>query len=184
MFAAILLVVTVAGCSGSKHARVRTATTGTTSTSTTETSVPPTSSTAAGPNGTIVAVTPPPTAPPRSTTTAGNLENDNFSYVVVTEADDGKSFTLHRSNQGIEVRLSTGEVWTEPDTSDPRVLARKAGTTNSDGSANATFDATSDGQATITAEGRSHPQPCQTAQPPCMIPDHVRAFHVNVTVVG
>ena len=148
----------------------------------TSTTVPATSTSTTGVRSTAPA--PRPTVPPQSTTTAANLGNDNVSVLTLTEADDGKSYTVRRGNQGVEVRLSNSEVWTEPQTSDPAVLARTSVSTSSDGGAQATFMATGDGQAAITAEGRSHPQPCQTAQPPCMIPDHVRQFHVNITVVG
>jgi hypothetical protein len=124
------------------------------------------------------------TAAATSTTAAPNLNNDVVGITVVTEADDGKTFTLHRGREGILVRLSNDNVWTEPQASDARVLTRKSGSTNSDGSAEATFMAAGDGQTTVSADGRSHPLPCETAQPRCMVPDHVVYFHVNVNVVG
>jgi len=104
--------------------------------------------------------------------------------MVVTEADNGKTFTLHRGDQGILVQLSNDNVWTEPQASSSQVLTRTDGSTNSDGSAQATFVAAGDGQATVTADGRSHPLPCQTANPPCMVPDHIVHFQVTVNVVG
>jgi hypothetical protein len=158
--------------------------------STTGLSTPPSSS--AGVSGgatsrqTVVAtVAPKPTtAPPTSTATTGNLQNDSVGIVVITEADNGKSYTLHRNSQGIQVQLSNGEMWTEPQSSNGTVLPRRSGSTNSDGSAQALFVAGADGQATITAQGQSHPQPCQTAQPRCLMPDHIMEFQVNVAVVG
>lgn len=107
-----------------------------------------------------------------------------MNFVVVTEADNGKAFTLHRGDQGIQVELANDNVWTEPDTSNASVATRTSGSTNSDGSAQATFLATGDGQAIVSADGRSHPQPCETATPPCMVPDHIVHFQVTVNVVG
>ena len=126
----------------------------------------------------------PTTASASPTTAPPNLSNDNVGIVVVTEADDGKTFTLHRANQGITVQLSNDNVWAEPQASNAAVLTRTSGSTQSDGSAQATFMAAGDGQATVSADGRSHPVPCETAQPPCMVPDHIVHFQVTVTVVG
>jgi hypothetical protein len=175
---AIAVALTFAACSGGHHALVRAARTptgGPTSTSTTETTAAPPTTLAS--SGTIDTSPPSATAPSPPTTTAGT------GIVVVSDADDGKSFTLRRGQQMV-VRLSATDVWTEPASSDARVLARTAASTKPDGSAEATFVGSADGQAAVTAEGRSHPQPCQTAQPPCMVPDHVREFHVDITVTG
>jgi len=121
---------------------------------------------------------------PAPTTAPPNLENDHVGIMVITEADNGKTFTLHRGDQGIEVQLSNDNVWTEPQASSAQVLTRTDGSTNSDGSARATFMATGDGQATVSANGTSHPLPCETANPPCMVPDHIVHFQVTVNVVG
>ena len=123
-------------------------------------------------------VTPPPTTAPR------NPSNDHVNLVVVTEADNGKTFTLHRGDQGIQVQLSNDNVWTEPDTSNAAVATRTSGSTNSDGSAQAVFVAAGDGQAIVSADGRSHPLPCETATPRCMVPDHIVHFQVTVNVTG
>ena len=103
---------------------------------------------------------------------------------MVTEADNGKTFTLHRGDQGIQVELANDNVWTEPDTSNASVATRTSGSTSPDGSAQAAFLAAGDGQAIVSADGRSHPQACETATPPCVTPDHVVHFQVTVTVAG
>jgi hypothetical protein len=115
-----------------------------------------------------------PTAPPPTA---------NNNSVTVTEADDGQTFTLHR-NQALSVSLSNDNVWSEPQASSTQVLTRTSGSANGDGSAQATFAATGDGQTAVSADGRSHPQPCETANPPCMVPDHIVHFQVTVNVVG
>ena len=125
------------------------------------------------------------TSPAATAPSNGNFGNDNFQMVVVTEADNGKTFTLQSGRNGLFVQLSKDNVWTEPQSSDAKVLPKVSGSTNGDGSAQATFSAGADGQATVTAQGRSQPLPCQTAKPtPCMVPDHIVEFRITVNVVG
>ena len=195
--AAVAVLLVAAGCSGG-HARKLTAA-GHSSSTTAETT------TTVGAEATTttggVATAPPTTArtgaasQPRSTPTTArasaaptteppNLSNDNTGIEVVTEADNGKTFTVHRGTQGIEVQLSNDNVWTEPQASSAQVLTRSSGSANSDGSAQATFMAAGDGTTTVSSDGRSQPQPCQTANPPCMVPDHIVQFRVTVNVVG
>ncbi|MBV8560531.1 MAG: hypothetical protein JO050_07145 [Acidimicrobiia bacterium] len=132
--------------------------------------------------GPVATVAPPHAAP--TTTAAPNPGSNSATTVVVTEADDGKTFTLHRGTQNISVQLSNDNVWTEPQASNSGVLSRTSGSTNGDGSAAASFAAVGDGQTTISADGRSHPLPCETAQPRCYVPDHIVVFQVTVNVGG
>src|SRR5579864_1962984 len=150
--AAVAVLLVAVGCSGG-HARKLMAA-GHSSSTTAETTTTTVGAEATSTTG-GVATAPPTTArtgaasQPRSTPTTArasaaptteppNLSNDNTGIEVVTEADNGKTFTLHRGTQGIEVQLSNDNVWTEPQASSAQVLTRTSGSANSDGSAQAT----------------------------------------------
>ena len=158
-----------------------------TSTSTTSDVPPgPPASTIKGSTATGTPTGPTPTTPPRTTPTTAPAVGPGPpppGTAVVNEADNGKSYTVVRG-QHLEVQLSNDNVWTEPDTSNAAVATRTSGSTNSDGSAQAVFVAAGDGQAIVSADGRSHPLPCETATPRCMVPDHIVHFQVTVNVVG
>jgi hypothetical protein len=102
----------------------------------------------------------------------------------VTNADNGKSYTLVRGQHLVVELYTSGYMWTEPASSNSIVLPRDGGWARSDGSAEAMFTGASTGTADVSAEGRSVPPPCATATPRCAMPDHVVEFKVSVTVVG
>jgi hypothetical protein len=188
----IVLAAALGACGGgqktiglkSREAQLQAETTSTQvpDTSTTSTGATPISGSASS-SVTVVArpgTTSPPTTkapPPTPTTTVGN----RAATVTVTEADDGKTYALHRGDR-LVVQLGPGYQWTEPASSNEAVLARTSGSTSGDGSAQATFAATTAGAADVTATGTAPPSPCRTANPPCMMPDYARQFRVSVSV--
>ena len=97
---------------------------------------------------------------------------------VVTEADNGKSYTLHRGDT-LEVRLSGGTYhWSTPMSSNEAVLRRTAvAAGTADGGAWASFVAQADGQADVTSTGDP---PCRQSTPPCMAPSQL--FQVSFRV--
>jgi hypothetical protein len=99
--------------------------------------------------------------------------------VVVTSADDGKSYVLPRGDHLVVQLQSNGDIWTEPASSNGSVLPRTSGGIRDDGSAYGTFAAAAGGTADVTSTGDL---PCRKATPPCMAPS--RLFKVSVTVVG
>jgi hypothetical protein len=156
----------------------------TTDTSTSGSAV--TASTVAG-RSTNTTRAPTPTAPhptPSSTAPATGPGPPPSGSIVVTNADNGKHYTLVRGQYLVVELDSEGYMWTEPDTSNSGVLPRDGGWTRSDGSAYGTFKGASTGTADVSSDGRSIPPPCATATPPCLVPDHILHFSVSVTVVG
>ena len=98
----------------------------------------------------------------------------------MTEADGGKSYTLQRGDTlVVQLSGSSGYPWTEPASSNDTVLHRTGGSTTPEGNASATFSASADGKADVTA---TETETCATSTPRCMIAS--RAFDVSVTVVG
>jgi hypothetical protein len=96
--------------------------------------------------------------------------------VTVTDADSGKSYTLHKGDRlVVQLQGSTYE-WTEPASSNDAALHRTAGSGGT--SASATFSATASGTASVTSTGDL---PCRKSTPPCMAPS--RLFQISVTVV-
>jgi hypothetical protein len=198
---ALVLAAVLGACGGgqktvalkSKHSQLQPAsdtgtdtgaTTNTADTSTTGGSTNGSVSGTASTSGTIVA-RPAPTAPskPAPATTAAPAPGPTGApaTITVTGADDGKSYALHRGDR-LVVQLGPGYSWTEPVSSNEAVLARTTGSTSGDGSAQASFAATTAGAANVTATGTAPPSPCRTANPPCMMPDYARQFRVSVTV--
>ncbi|HXQ59770.1 MAG TPA: hypothetical protein VN799_06715 [Acidimicrobiales bacterium] len=95
--------------------------------------------------------------------------------VTVTQADNGQSVTLHKGDR-LDVRLSgpSGFTWTEPVSSDPGVLRRKAGSSGK--TASASFLAVSAGTVTVTAIDNPNCYPlCEIAS---------RPFGIDVSVTG
>ncbi|HEY7946922.1 MAG TPA: hypothetical protein VID75_04555 [Acidimicrobiales bacterium] len=95
--------------------------------------------------------------------------------VTVTEADNGRSITLHRGDR-LDVTLAGrgGFTWTEPVSSNQAVLRRKAGSPGP--TASATFLALSTGKAIVSAEDNPNCYPlCKIAS---------RPFDVDVSVTG
>ena len=151
---------------------------------TTTTAGNPSPGVTATPGGTVVGTpgtvqpSPPPeptTVPPPTTMPPGPGPHT----FTVTEADSGKSYTLHRGDR-LVVQLSGSSLdWTEPASSNDAVLHRTSGSVGTDGSAQATFSANAQGQADVTSTGDP---PCRKSSPPCMAPSML--FQVSVTVVG
>jgi hypothetical protein len=134
-------------------------------------------STVVGTPGTVKPSPPPgpTTVPPPTTSPPGPGPHT----ITVTEADSGKSYTLHRGDHMV-VQLSGSSLdWTEPASSNDAVLHRTSGSVGADGSAQATFSANAKGQADVTSTGDP---PCRKSTPPCMAPSML--FQVSVTVVG
>jgi hypothetical protein len=98
--------------------------------------------------------------------------------IVVTQADGGKTFTLHRG-QRLVVNLSeSGYIYSEPDTDNPTALPRLSGSADpSTGAATATFKGNGVGQAHVSA---SKDLPCRNSNPPCMAPTQLWQITVNV----
>lgn len=119
-------------------------------------------------------------APPPPPTTAVTTPPGGHQTITVTEADDGKSYTLHRGDT-LDVGLAGGTYhWTPPMSSDENVLRRTgAASGTADGGTWASFSAQSAGHADVSSTGDP---PCRQASPPCMVPS--RLFQVHVTVVG
>ena len=126
--------------------------------------------------GTVVTAPPPTTPPPHPTTTSAPLPGQGRT-VTVTEADSGKSYTLHRGDHLVVQLQGNSYEWTEPASSNDAVLHRTSGSSGT--TATATFSATGDGKADVTSTGDA---PCRKSTPPCMVPS--RLFQVSVTVVG
>ena len=99
--------------------------------------------------------------------------------LVVTNADNGKSYSLHRGDT-LEVRLSGGTYhWSPPMSSNEAVLRRTAvATGTTDGGAWASFLAVADGQADVTSTGDP---PCRQSTPPCMAPSQLFRVSLRVT---
>ena len=93
----------------------------------------------------------------------------------MTEADDGRSLTLHKDDR-LDVRLAglSAFTWTEPASSDPDVLLRQTGASGRNARAN--FLAVSHGKATVSAVDNPN------CYPLCLIAS--RAFSVDVSVTG
>ncbi|HEV3352279.1 MAG TPA: hypothetical protein VG076_05120 [Acidimicrobiales bacterium] len=160
---------------------------GSSDTTATSTSAPePTASTVArGSTATTRALSPTPT-PTTSSSTAPPVGPGPPppGSIVVTNADNGKHYTLVRGQDLVVELQPEGYMWTEPASSSSDVLPRDGGWTRGDGSASGTFRGASTGTADVTADGRSIPPPCATATPRCLVPDHILHFSVSVTVVG
>jgi hypothetical protein len=133
-----------------------------------------TAGTTPAPHATTTNSPTPTTARPPSTTPSPPGQP---TTVTVTEADSGKSYTLHRGDRLVVQLQSSGYEWTEPASSNDTVLHRTGGSGGT--SASATFSATAGGTADVTSTGDL---PCRKATPPCMAPS--RLFQVSVTVVG
>ncbi|MBA3653453.1 MAG: hypothetical protein H0W70_04595 [Actinobacteria bacterium] len=116
-------------------------------------------------------------APPRATTTSAPPSTNDT--VMVSQDDNGKTFTL-RPGQHLVVSLSDpGWRWSEPDTDNSTVLARTAVSANPGSDhVTASFDAKKTGQAHVSA---SKDAPCRAANPPCMTPTYLWQITVNVT---
>jgi hypothetical protein len=94
----------------------------------------------------------------------------------VNESNDGATVVLHVGEQ-LDVNLSGGVLhWSEPTSSNSKVLARMSGQTSGDGSASAVFRAMSAGQAMVFSAGN----PACASH--CGVPS--RAYQVTVTVVA
>jgi hypothetical protein len=135
-------------------------------TATTTTTTAAAGSANAAPSNTAGPRPPPTTTPPPSP----------GANVVVTDADDGKTFSL-RVGQYLDVRLSGGMSWSEPQSSDQQVLPRLSASQASDGSAQGRFRAVAKGQADVSA---TQSAPCATSTPRCMVPS--RLWRVTIVV--
>ena len=95
--------------------------------------------------------------------------------IAVTEADSGRSYTLHRGDQ-LDVELSgpSSYTWTKPTSSDQGALDPMA--TSSGSTARASFVAVGPGKATVTATDNPN------CYPECLAPS--RLFEVSVSVTG
>ena len=110
-----------------------------------------------------------------STTTTPPTSGDT---VTVTQADDGKTFTLSRGQHLVVTLDDPSWQWSDPDTDNAKVLARTAVSANpSSTHVTASFDAKTNGQAHVSA---SKDAPCRYAQPPCMVPTYLWQITVNV----
>jgi hypothetical protein len=93
--------------------------------------------------------------------------------VIVTQADSGRSLTLHKGDRlGVKLSGPAAFTWTEPVSSDPAVLRRRTGSSGAD--ASATFLAVSLGKVTVTATDNPN------CYPRCLIAS--RAFEVGVSI--
>ena len=111
-----------------------------------------------------------------STTTTAPTSDDTVS---VTQADDGKTFTLRRGQHLVVTLDDESWQWSDPDTDNASVLKRTAVSANpSSTHVTASFDATAVGQAHVSA---SKDAPCRNSQPPCMVPTYL--WQVTVSVV-
>ena len=95
--------------------------------------------------------------------------------IAVTEADSGRSYTLHRGDQ-LDVELSgpSSYTWTKPTSSDQGALQPVP--TSSGSTASASFVAVRPGEATVTATDDPN------CYPECLAPS--RLFEVSVSVTG
>ena len=146
-----------------------------TSTTAARSSVSPSGSGHASPASTVIPSPTSTTLPHTSTTTTPPSTGDTVS---VTQADDGKTFTLRRGQHLVVTLDDPSWQWSEPDTDKPSVLARTAVSANpSSTHVTASFDAEGAGQAHVSA---SKDAPCRNAQPPCMVPTYLWQITVNV----
>jgi hypothetical protein len=125
-------------------------------------------------------VVPPPTRPGTTTgaapsTTTTTHPGPATGTTTVTEADSGRSYSLHRGDR-LVVNLSGPAIytWTEPASSNGAVLARASG--SSGATASAVFVAAVDGPASVSATDSPN------CYPQCLPP--TRLFQVNVSVTG
>jgi hypothetical protein len=120
-----------------------------------------------------------PHSPP---TTAVSTPPGGHQTVTVSEADNGRSYTMHPGDT-LYVGLAggTGFYWSKPQSSDESVLqpTGPAYMPTANGGNAAAFLANADGHADVTSTGDP---PCRQANPPCMAPS--KSFVVYVTVVG
>jgi hypothetical protein len=95
--------------------------------------------------------------------------------ISVTEADSGRSYTMHRGDQ-LDVGLSgpSSYTWTKPTSSDQGALEPMP--TSSGSTARASFVAVGPGKATVTATDNPN------CYPECLAPS--RLFEVSVSVTG
>jgi len=136
--------------------------------------------TVSGSAATVRPVPPPATTTPTPTTSVSTPPGGHQT-VNVSEADNGKSYTLHAGDT-LHVGLAggTGYYWSKPQSSDDNVL-RPTGPAympTADGGNAANFAAASGGHADVTSTGDL---PCRQSTPPCMAPS--KSFVVHVTVV-
>jgi hypothetical protein len=118
------------------------------------------------------------TAPPSSTTSTTNAPPTDGD-VVVTQADDGKTFSLHEGQRLIVNLTGDGWTYTEPDTDDATVLPRISGSADDvSGDASARFTGAAAGTAQVTSTKDAR---CRKSNPPCMTPSYLFKVTVNVT---
>jgi hypothetical protein len=137
-------------------------------------------------SGDVLFMPEPPSTSARSATVSVTYENITVDpppateatasrTIVVTQADTGHSYRLHKGDL-LDVQLTepSGVIWTEPASSNQAVLQRTGGSSGT--TATGTFVAGSHGKAQVTALGT----------PNCTVvcPDFIVAFEVSVTVVG
>jgi hypothetical protein len=124
--------------------------------------------------GVSTTTTNPSTSSTTSTTNAPPTDGD----VVVTQADDGKSFTLHEGQRLVVNLAGDGWTYTEPDTDNATVLPRVGGSADdASGDASATFTGATAGTAQVTSTKDAR---CRKSNPPCMTPSYL--FKITVTV--
>ena len=142
-----------------------------------------TRSAGAGSSGTVVTVVPSTAVVPGSSTTSTPQTTSPpppSGAVTVTEADSGKTVSLH-VGQLLVVQLhgSSAFHYSAPQTSKPSVLAQLSSSADdSSGDANGQFRGEQAGQADVTSIGDP---PCRHASTPCG--QYSQAWRVTVNVV-
>lgn len=94
--------------------------------------------------------------------------------VMVTRADNGRSYRLHKE-EGLNVQLSgpSGTTWSEPTSSNQAALKSTGGSSGT--TATATFTAVAKGKVEVTATGTP------SCAPLCQL---LLEFEISVSVVG
>jgi hypothetical protein len=156
---------------------------GTDQTTTTTNVIPPTTSAAVSASAGTAYAPPASVVYPKATTSTASHPTTTATApagdtVMVTEEDNGKTFTL-RPGQHLVVTLDdSSSIWSDPETDNAAVLSRTAVSANPSAThVTASFDAKSAGQAHVSA---SKDLPCRNAQPPCMAPTQL--WQITVTV--
>jgi hypothetical protein len=121
-----------------------------------------------------VAARPPTVAPPATTTTVASSPGPCPS--TATEADNGKTCSVH-IGATLVVRLGGGWVWSEPMSSDAKVLQGGPESMNPGGYTMRSFAAVGAGRAQVTSTGNLA---CYYLKPPCLVAS--QGFNITVEV--
>jgi hypothetical protein len=152
--AAALLLLGACASAGSKGSAVNLPATQAPTTTTPPATTGPTTTTppATSPPATTAPATAPTTTRPTTTVAAP-------ATLHITQADNGRTLSVPLGGT-VTVTLASGELWSQPVSSDSAVLRRTSGSVNaSTGDATATFSAGARGAAKITSDHRCLPQP-------------------------